>query len=74
MVIRGQNVAGWDRALRIVLGGGLIALRYLGGFAGIVWDLLVIYAASTIWEGLLGYCLLYGVLRVGTLRERNTSS
>lgn len=67
--MRGRNVAGWDRALRIVLGCGLIALRYLGGFTGIIWDFAVIYAAATIWEGLLGYCLLYGILHLGTLKK-----
>lgn len=56
-----QNVGPLDRATRIVLGVVIIAGRYFFRIPGIVGDLAVLIGAIWVWEGLLGYCLLYGL-------------
>ena len=66
-----QNVGPLDRATRIILGILLIAIRYLARIQGISGDGLVLWGAIWIWEGLLGYCLLYGILNWSTKRRTN---
>ena len=66
-----QNVGPLDRTTRIILGILLIVIRYLAGFQGIIGDGLVLWGAIWIWEGLLGYCLLYGILNWSTKRRIN---
>lgn len=66
-----QNVGPLDRATRIILGILLIALRYVARIQGISGDGLVLWGAVWIWEGLLGYCLLYGILNWSTKRRTN---
>jgi hypothetical protein len=56
-----QNVGPLDRATRIVLGAVIIAGRYFFRVSGIAADIAVLIGAILIWEGLLGYCLLYGL-------------
>lgn len=57
-----MNVGPLDRIVRILVGVLIIAYRYIGQFRGAIWDLLVFLGALWIWEGVLGYCFLYGVL------------
>lgn len=64
-----QNVGPLDRATRIFLGVLLIVIRYVLIIPGIVGDIMVLWGAVWIWEGLLGYCLLYGILHWSTKRE-----
>lgn len=66
-----QNVGPLDRATRIILGIILIAVRYLANLKGIAGDVLVFIGALWIWEGLLGYCLGYGLLGWSTKRREN---
>ncbi|HEX2952900.1 MAG TPA: DUF2892 domain-containing protein [Bacillota bacterium] len=61
-----QNVGPLDRTTRVILGLVVILYRYIGSFSGIGWDLAAIGGALLIWEGLLGYCLLYGILGIKT--------
>lgn len=69
--VANQNVGPLDRATRVIVGIIIIFYRYLGQFTGAGWDLAVIGGALLIWEGLLGYCLFYGVLGIGTRRGRH---
>lgn len=64
-----QNVGPLDRVTRIFLGVLLIIIRYFFHIRGIIGDSLVILGAVWIWEGLLGYCLLYGILNWSTKRH-----
>lgn len=60
------NQANWDRIVRIVLG---IAILYLG-WAGVVtggWGVfLKIFGFIPLLTGLIGWCPLYSLLKVGT--------
>ncbi len=64
-----QNIGPLDRVSRGVLGFILIGARYFFRIDGVIGDLLVLLGAFSIWEGLLGYCLLYGVLDWSTKRR-----
>lgn len=66
-----QNVGPLDRATRIILGLLLIAVRYLARIHGIIGDGLVLWGAIWIWEGLLGYCLLYSIFNWSTKKKTN---
>ncbi|MGE5604794.1 MAG: DUF2892 domain-containing protein [Bacteroidota bacterium] len=66
-----QNVGPLDRATRIILGTLLIAIRYVARIQGIIGDSLVLWGAIWIWEGLLGYCLLYGIFNQSTKKRIN---
>jgi hypothetical protein len=60
-----KNEATWDRAIRIVLGVGLLSLVFLGpktpwGYIGVV----------PLLTGLLGHCPLYRVVGLSTCPVR----
>ncbi|HBE77025.1 MAG TPA: DUF2892 domain-containing protein [Firmicutes bacterium] len=57
-----MNIGPLDRITRIILGLLLIGGRYFFKFPGLVGDGVVLLGALWVWEGLLGYCLLYGLL------------
>jgi hypothetical protein len=59
------NIAGWGRALRIVLGLMLIALVFVGPKTALGW-----IGAVPLLTGLAGYCPLYSWLGVSTRRSR----
>lgn len=65
-----QNVGPLDRITRMIIGLMIIGYRYLGRFSGVGWDLAVLGGALLIWEGLLGYCLLYGLLGMKARHKR----
>ncbi|HOP74384.1 MAG TPA: DUF2892 domain-containing protein [Bacillota bacterium] len=64
----GQNIGPLDRATRIILGMLLLAIRYFFRIEGLVGDGLVFLGGVWIWEGLLGYCLMYGLMGWSTRR------
>jgi hypothetical protein len=60
------NEAGWDRALRILLGIGMI---YLGWFVledGLLGATLKIFGFIPLLTGLLGWCPFYSLLGTAT--------
>jgi hypothetical protein len=59
----------WDRILRIVIGGGLLA--YAGGADGYDgWSLgAAVTGAALLVTGLVGSCMLYPLLRSGATRR-----
>jgi Inner membrane protein YgaP-like, transmembrane domain len=61
-----QNVGLLDRITRIVLGLILIGARYFFKVSGLPGDGMVLVGALWVWEGMLGYCLLYGIFRWST--------
>jgi hypothetical protein len=56
-----RNEAGWDRALRIVLGLGLLALVFVGPKSP--WGLIGLLPLAT---GLIGHCPMYRLLGMST--------
>lgn len=66
-----QNVGPLDRVTRVFIGSLLILLCYVLKIPGLIGDLTVLLGAFWIWEGLLGYCLLYGVFNWSTKRKRS---
>lgn len=64
-----QNIGPLDRTTRSFLGVLLIAIRYFFEIPGIIGDLLVLWGAGWIWEGMLGYCLMYGLFNWSTKRK-----
>lgn len=65
------NEAGWDRALRIVVGVVLLYLGWagvVGGTLGLVFKILGFLPLVT---GVFGYCALYSVFGLRTCRAAN---
>ncbi len=67
--VQDQNIGPLDRATRIVIGLVMIATRYFFQISNVWGDLLVLFGAMGIWEGMLGYCLGYGLLGWSTRRR-----
>jgi hypothetical protein len=61
-----QNVAGWDRMIRILLGLGLLYLGWGGIVTGGVGTALIILGFVLLFTGLVGYCSLYSLFRIRT--------
>lgn len=62
------NEAGWDRALRVVLGIVLLYLGWadvVGGTLGMVFKVAGFIPLVT---GIVGWCALYDVLNISTCR------
>lgn len=72
--MEGRNVGPLDRATRIILGILLIITRYIAQIGGAIGDGMVLWGALWIWEGLLGYCLLYGIFNWSTKRVKKKTS
>jgi hypothetical protein len=56
-----RNEAVWDRMIRVVLGGGLLSLVFVGPQT--LWGVVGILPLVT---GLAGYCPLYQLLGLST--------
>lgn len=65
-MMRKQNVGPLDRATRIIVGLFLIGMRYFFKVSGVLGDGVVLLGALWVWEGILGYCMLYGIFRWST--------
>ena len=62
------NVAGWDRALRILIGVVMLYLGWTGAVAG-TWGAVFRYVGFVpLLTGLVAWCPLYRVLGVSTYR------
>lgn len=63
------NEAPWDRILRVCVGIAMLATGWAGAVEG-VWGLaLQIFGWVPLLTGLLGWCPLYAVLGISTLRR-----
>lgn len=65
-----QNVGLLDRITRTFLGGLLVAVKLVFQYGGWVGTLLLGVGLLWIVEGVLGYCLLYGVFGWSTQPRR----
>lgn len=63
------NEAGWDRALRIVLGVALLYLGWTGVVGGTLGWIFKIFGFLPLVTGIVGWCALYTVLGVSTRRH-----
>jgi hypothetical protein len=64
-----SNLAGWDRVLRIVLGVAMLYLGWSDLVNGLGAIALVIFAWVPLLTGALGWCPVYSMLGLSTLRR-----
>lgn len=63
------NEAGWDRAARVALGIALLTLGWGGMVTGTAGTVLKVVGFVPLLTGIVGWCPLYSVLGIGTLRK-----
>jgi len=63
------NEAGWDRALRIVLGVVLLYLGWTGAVGGTLGWVFKIGGFVPLVTGIVGWCALYAFLGVSTCAQ-----
>jgi hypothetical protein len=64
------NEAGWDRIVRIILGGAMLFLGWtgvVGGTLGVIFQWLGFIPLIT---GLVGWCPLYAVFKFRTINAK----
>lgn len=64
------NEAGWDRAVRIVLGVVMLYLGWAGVVGGTLGWILKIAGFLPLVTGVVGWCALYEILGVSTCARR----
>jgi len=68
-----SNLAAWDRALRIVAGLAMLWLGWSDLVNGLWAIALVIFAWVPLLTGALGWCPVYSMLGISTLRRTGSS-
>lgn len=63
------NEAGWDRTLRVLIGGALLILGLSDALGAWMVTGAAVVGAVLVAAGLLGWCPLYAALGVSTLRR-----
>ena len=64
-----RNEAGWDRALRLVLGLAMLALGASGWLSQIGSVSLLIFGWVPLLTAVAGWCPVYSLLGINTLRR-----
>jgi hypothetical protein len=64
------NLATWDRAFRIVLGLAMLFLGWSDLVDGVWAIALVVFAWVPLLTGIVGWCPLYALLGIASLRRR----
>lgn len=67
------NLAGWERALRIVLGLAMLYLGWSDLVDGLGAIALVVFAWVPLLTGAVGWCPIYSLLGISTLRRPGSS-
>ena len=62
------NESGLDRAIRVVLGIALLALKVIGVVSGGWGIAFIIVGALALFTGVVGFCPLYAVLKLKTIK------
>lgn len=65
-----SNLAAWDRVLRIVVGLGMLFLGWSDLVDGLGAIALVVFAWVPLLTGLVGWCPLYAIVGISSLRRR----
>lgn len=60
------NEAGWDRALRVVLGVVLLYLGWAGVVGGTLGLVFKIFGFVPLFTGIVGWCAVYALLGIST--------
>ena len=69
--MRYANLSPLDRSIRIILGVLMLAAGW-GGLAGGVWNIaLQVFGWVPLLTGLIGWCPIYALLGLSTLKARN---
>ena len=68
-----SNLAAWDRATRIILGLAMLFLGWSDLVDGLGAIALVIFAWVPLLTGILGWCPIYSLLGISTLRRPGSS-
>jgi hypothetical protein len=63
------NEAGWDRALRVGIGGVLVILGWIGAFGAWVSMPLAVVGVALLVAGVRGWCPVYAALGMSTLHR-----
>lgn len=64
------NEAGWDRAMRVLIGVGLLYLGWSGAVGGTLGWILKIGGFLPLATGIAGWCALYAIFGVSTCARR----
>ncbi|HFD79090.1 MAG TPA: DUF2892 domain-containing protein [Gammaproteobacteria bacterium] len=65
------NVGGIDRALRIVVGGAVVALTFVGPYTDVLFPWGLIGAVPLV-TGLIGWCPAYSLFGLSTCKSCKT--
>jgi hypothetical protein len=60
------NESSLDRIIRVILGIALLALYFTGTVTGGIGIVLIVLGAVALLTGLVGFCPLYGLLKLNT--------
>jgi len=63
-----KNLATWDRALRVVLGGAMLGWWAYNGFAGFLWPIL---GVALLVNAAMGRCGAYALLGISSCPIKN---
>ncbi|MFA6553812.1 MAG: DUF2892 domain-containing protein [Patescibacteria group bacterium] len=64
-----QNMAPWDRGVRLVIAAILLFLVFGTYVHGAVAWILAVVGFIFMFTGLTGFCLLYALLKLSTIRD-----
>ncbi len=65
-----SNLAAWDRVLRVVAGVAMLLLGWSDLVDGVWAIALVVFAWVPLLTGLVGWCPIYAMLGLSSLRRR----
>lgn len=65
-----RNLAPWDRTLRIAVGASMLLAGWTGAIDGVWGVALIVFGWVPFVTGLLGWCPVYALLGVTTLKRR----
>lgn len=63
------NESTLDRIIRVVVGLLLLVLYFVGTVSGTLGIILAVVGALLLVTGLVGFCPLYGLLKIGTKKS-----
>lgn len=68
-----SNLAAWDRILRVFVGLTMLGLGWSDLVDGVWAIALVVFAWVPLLTGVLGWCPIYSILGINTLRRSGSS-
>ncbi len=74
MKIITNNIAGWERVVRVLLGIGLLYLGWAGVVTGGLGEVFKVLGFLPLLTGLIGWCPLYSLIGFSTNRKLSTKT